>query len=229
MRGQPPYRGRRWRGAASIPPRFHLVSAAAFRRADSYLWVVRASLHTGVVALPPSPTPVRFGLAIHTCREDSNVTAFEIDSQDFLLFIDRALDGMVAILEGLGDELANKVPDLPGANSPYAILFHCLGVTNYWIGTLLGGRDVPRDRSAEFKATGTVKDLSERIQGLKLQIRNDLDRFAGTTAITSTPNRSPIPEHDQWTQGRVLVHTYEELAQHHGQMELTRDILNWHK
>ena len=45
-------------------------------------------------------------------REVSNVKTFEIDSQDFLLFFDRALDGMVAILEELGDELANREPDL---------------------------------------------------------------------------------------------------------------------
>ena len=167
----------------------------------------------------------------HSYREDSNVKTFEIVSEDFLLFMDRALDGMVAIVEELGDELANKEPDLPGANSPYAILFHCLGVTNYWIGTLLGGREVSRDRSAEFKARGTVKDLSERIQGLKVQIRYDLEGFEGTAALTSAPNRSysPIPGYDQWTQGWVLVHTYEELAQHHGQMELTRDILNRHE
>ena len=157
---------------------------------------------------------------------------FEIDSQDFLVFMDRALDGMVAILEELGDELANKAPSLPDANSPYAILFHCLGVTNYWIGTLLGGRDVPRDRPAEFKATGSVKELSARIHDLKVQIRSDLDGFNGTAALSSTPSHSPMPEYDQWleaTQGRVLVHTFEELAQHHGQMELTRDILNRHK
>ena len=42
----------------------------------------------------------------------------EIDSQDFLLFFDRALDGMVAILEELGDEQTNRQPALPGANSP---------------------------------------------------------------------------------------------------------------
>ena len=118
------------------------------------------------------------------------MNTFEIDSQDFLLFVDRALDGMVAILEELGDELANKEPNLPGANSPYAILFHCLGVTNYWIGTLLGGREVPRDRPAEFKARGSVKELSERIHSLKLQIRSDLDGFKGTAALTSTPNPS---------------------------------------
>ena len=31
-------------------------------------------------------------------------------------------------------------------------------------------------------------------------------------------------DHD-WNTGAVIVHTYEELAQHHGQMELTRDVL----
>jgi hypothetical protein len=28
-----------------------------------------------------------------------------------------------------------------------------------------------------------------------------------------------------WTQGAALLHTYEELAQHRGQMEITRDIV----
>jgi hypothetical protein len=71
----------------------------------------------------------------------------------FLPFIDEALDGMVGIAEILGDERINLCPDLPAANSPYAILTH------------------------------------------------------------------------YHTQGDVLLHCYTELAQHHGQMELTRDIL----
>jgi len=45
----------------------------------------------------------------------------EISNEDFLMFIERALDGMLRIVEELGDERANLRPDLPGANSPYAI------------------------------------------------------------------------------------------------------------
>ena len=141
---------------------------------------------------------------------------FDIDPESFLLFVGRAFDGMVTILDELGDELANETPGLPGANSPYAILFHCIGVTNYWIGTLLGGRQVPRDRPAEFTASGDVKQISKLVGELKSQIRRDLDGFQGT---------QPLPDHEEWTQGWVLMHTYEELAQHHGQMELTRDII----
>ena len=76
----------------------------------------------------------------------------EISHEDFLMFIDRALDGMLRIVEELGEERANMRPDLPGANSPYAILTHCIGVCDYWIGTLLGKREVFRDRDAEFRA-----------------------------------------------------------------------------
>jgi hypothetical protein len=31
----------------------------------------------------------------------------EISQDDFMLFVDRALDGMLGIVEGLGDDLAN--------------------------------------------------------------------------------------------------------------------------
>ena len=52
----------------------------------------------------------------------------EISQEDFLMFINRALDGMLSIVEELDEERANLCPDLPGANSPYAILTHCVGV-----------------------------------------------------------------------------------------------------
>ncbi|MGI8678221.1 MAG: hypothetical protein ACR2LX_05950 [Jatrophihabitans sp.] len=51
-----------------------------------------------------------------------------ISTGDYLYFLDRAPDGMLEIITRRGDDLANRRPDLPGANSPYAILTHCLGV-----------------------------------------------------------------------------------------------------
>ena len=152
---------------------------------------------------------------------------WNISSEDFFIFLERAFDGMLAILEELGDERANQKPSVPGANSPYATLFHCVGVTNYWIGTLLGGRDVPRDRPAEFHATGTVREISSQVAALKLQLTTDLQGFDGTCRLSIRPESSysPIAGKTRWTEGWVLMHTYEELAQHHGQMELARDLL----
>ena len=87
-----------------------------------------------------------------------------VSTSDFLWFVDHALDEMVGILRGLGDDLANRRPDLDGANSPYAILTHCLGVMEYWGGWMIAGREIERDRDAEFPGRRTCRrvDRSNR-------------------------------------------------------------------
>ena len=150
-----------------------------------------------------------------------------ISAEDFLWFVDEALDGMVAVVESLGDAGANRRPDLPGANSAYAILFHCLGVMEFWGGQVVAGRTIERDRAAEFRATGAVDDLVARARRARVQLEEDM---AGLDA--GAPPRRPLPPDDEdaalpigRTQGGALIHIYEELAQHRGQMELTRDVV----
>jgi hypothetical protein len=66
------------------------------------------------------------------------------------------------------------------------------------------------------------------VQDLKRQLRDDIKHVQGEQPPLSGPNQqySPLPsEYQGWTQGAALIHTLEELAQHHGQMELTRDML----
>ena len=153
----------------------------------------------------------------------------EISQEDFLMFIDRALDGMLRIVEELGEERANLSPDLPGANSPYAILTHCVGVCDYWIGTLLGKREVFRDRESEFRASGTVVELRQRVGELKAKLPADISQVQGEKPLSAAPNSTynPLRGTDDrvWKEGTALIHAYEELAQHHGQMELTRDLI----
>ncbi|PZS40813.1 MAG: hypothetical protein DLM62_00875 [Pseudonocardiales bacterium] len=144
---------------------------------------------------------------------------------DFLYYVDDALDGIVRIVSELGDDLANRRPDVPGANSPFAILTHCLGVMEYWGGEVVAGRSIVRDRPAEFRATGGVAELTDRTERARQQLRADivaLDPFG--------PPRTPPHAKDATlplarTQGGVLLHIYEELAQHRGQLEITRDVL----
>jgi hypothetical protein len=150
-----------------------------------------------------------------------------ISAEDFLWFVDEALDGMVAIVGELGDEAANRRPDLPGANSPYAILFHCLGVMEFWGGQVVAGRTIRRDRAAEFRATGPVDDLVARARRARAQLVEDM-----AVLDAGAPPRRPLaaddPDHDlpiARTQGGALIHIDEELAQHRGQMELTRDVI----
>ncbi len=83
-------------------------------------------------------------------------------------YINGALDGMVQIVEVLGDERVNLRPNnMPQTNSPFAILTHCVGLTRYFIGTALAGRQVHRDRDAEFRAQGTVAEIRQAVRELQ--------------------------------------------------------------
>lgn len=146
---------------------------------------------------------------------------------DCVLFVDKALDQMAAIVAELGDELANRRPDLPGANSPYQLLFHCLGVCEFWGGGQIAGRTIERDRAAEFHAAGKVGPLCARVPAAKERLRRDLAKL-DPTAPTSTPLPSewnPRGTERTFTQGEALIHVATEVSQHLGHLELTRDLL----
>ncbi|HKY66892.1 MAG TPA: DinB family protein [Acidimicrobiales bacterium] len=149
-----------------------------------------------------------------------------ISVDDYLWYVDEALDGMVAIVTKLGDDKANRRPDIPGANSPYVILHHCLGVMEFWGGHVVAGRPVDRDRDAEFEARGPVDDLVRRTREAQAQLRKDVAELDDS----APPRNVPDDEEDAAlplgrTQGGALFHIYEELAQHRGQMEGYRDII----
>ena len=156
-----------------------------------------------------------------------------ISVDDYLVFVDDALDGMVGIVVDLGDDLANRRLDVAGSNSPYAVLTHCLGVLEYWGGSFIAGRAIERDRDAEFRSSGTVADLVDRTRRARGQLEEDLTNFEAL----APPQRPVLEAHLRaWpedtdlplakTQGGVLIHVYEELAQHRGQMETCRDVLS---
>jgi uncharacterized damage-inducible protein DinB len=146
-----------------------------------------------------------------------------IDARTYLRFCDEALVAMRDIVVELGDDLANRRPDLPGANTPFAILTHCLGVTARWASTVNLGEVVPRDRDAEFTASGAVADLATDTDRTRISLQDWVSR-----STLDEPPANPTHDREDWyaaTQGGVLMHVYEELAQHRGQLELTRDVL----
>jgi hypothetical protein len=145
--------------------------------------------------------------------------------EDYLWFVDRALDAMVRILVDLGDDLANRRPELTGANSAYAIVTHCLGVIEYWGGGTVAERSFSRDRHSEFVARGDVEELAQRVAATRRQLAEDI---AEHDSLAAAANVRPHPEdprpYDE-VKGAVLIHILEELYQHLGQMELTRDLV----
>jgi Protein of unknown function (DUF664) len=149
-----------------------------------------------------------------------------ISLTDYLWFVDQAIEEMVAIVRRLGDDTASRRPDLPGANSPYAILTHCLGVMEYWGGKMLAGRPIERDRDAEFVAEGPVAELLGRTAAARRQVEADLlaaEPLAPPRGSLTDPEDADLPFGR--SQGGVMLHILEELTQHLGQMQLTRDVL----
>jgi hypothetical protein len=146
-------------------------------------------------------------------------------AEDIAYFIDRALDGMTAIVTELGDDRVNQTPELEGANSPYAILTHCLGVMNYWGGRVATGRQITRDRPSEFQAKGTVAELLAEVDSARQRLRDDLSGASLADRVARMPDSGYDSPRRELLQGTVFLHIMEELCQHHGQMEITRDII----
>src|SRR4051794_24553629 len=100
-----------------------------------------------------------------------------MDAEEHFWFTERALLGMLAIADELGDERVCARAELPDANSAYGLVTHCLGVLEYWVGHLVAGRRIERDRPAEFTATGRVAQLRAAVADGLARFRGDLASF----------------------------------------------------
>jgi DinB superfamily len=173
--------------------------------------------------MPGSPAEPEAGTTTHLTG-DSPQGPVTLTRADYLWFVDRALTAMADILRALGDDLANRRPALDGANSAFVILTHCLGVLEYWGGGTVADRPFEREREAEFTASGDVATLVRRTDDARQRLRRDLASFdpgAAPSHVVRGSDRVPYTE----AKGAVLLHILEELYQHLGQMELTRDVL----
>jgi hypothetical protein len=144
---------------------------------------------------------------------------------DWYFLVDRHLEPMTAIVERLGDELANTVPALPGANSPYQLVVHCCGVVEWWTRQVVLGVPVERDRDAELTGSGSVVDLRRRVDEVLEHLRTDLTRIDPDAALRGDPAPDYVGTPIGSTARGVLLHMLEELAQHHGHLEITRDVI----
>lgn len=146
-----------------------------------------------------------------------------ITVEEYLAYCDTAIDGYAAVARDLGDDLVNeRLTDVPGSNSAFGLIAHAAGVMARWGSTVNLGVVVPRDRDAEFRATGTVDEALVLLEAARARLHADA-RAASPREVPRNPPQDD-PGFDA-TQGDVLLHVYEELAQHLGQLEVTRDVL----
>ena len=81
----------------------------------------------------------------------------------FLDVAAETLDTIDRVLDDLDDTTVNAAPPVPGVNTVFALVTHVGGALGYWGGSLMAGEDIPRERSTEFRATGTVAEAEREI------------------------------------------------------------------
>ena len=151
-----------------------------------------------------------------------------IDRATAQWYVDTALAKLLARADELadagGDELLCRRPDVEGANSVYALDVHCCGVMERWGGETIAGREIHRDRAAEFTATGSIDQLEALVAAQRRRWVEDLaDYDAG--AAPRGPDGWEEGDPEPTTQGFVVLHVIEELYQHLGHVDLTVDLV----
>ena len=132
-----------------------------------------------------------------------------------------AFDELVSLVSAMDDASANWRPDRPGANSVVALLVHSCGMARRWSSTVNLGGDLPRDRDAEFTARMPVADALRLAAATRAAFALDVR----ATDPAAVPAAVPLGREDYWTGScrGVLLHVLQELRQHLGQAEITRD------
>jgi hypothetical protein len=144
----------------------------------------------------------------------------------FLVVSEELFDTLDGVLTDCGDEYVNAVPEgVPGINSVYALTIHIAGAIGFWGGSFVSGEDIPRDRDAEFRATGTV----EQAKAVLARTRAQLPGWALTARTEGIRNRSARGttrgDLSTVTPEFVLTHILRELAQHVGHAQICRDVV----
>lgn len=139
------------------------------------------------------------------------------------VFIDQAFDGLLGVVDRLGDGLVNVRPVHPGTTTVAALVVHCCGVAEYWLGHVALGDPSERDRDAEFATIASVAELHQRVAATRVIVADCLDRIERGSG-TDPAGRPPVWGGDT-SDAAIVVHVIEELFQHLGHAELSADVL----
>jgi uncharacterized damage-inducible protein DinB len=131
-------------------------------------------------------------------------------------------------LSDLREDELNRTPDLPGANSAYAIATHTFGNMRAWVLGIICGRDLRRDRPAEFASRGTYQELGKAACELAGEIEAALQELDPATLGDRF-----VPARELWGEGDpvelerrgCLAHVLEHAGIHLGQIQMTVELL----
>ncbi len=105
-------------------------------------------------------------------------------ADELLASCEGLLDQYEDLCRELGDQhVTARLDEVSGSNSAFALVTHVAGVMARWGRTVNRGLPVPRDRDAEFRASGTV----EEALALLARARRDLVDDVRTARLGDPP------------------------------------------
>jgi len=137
-------------------------------------------------------------------------------------------DQICGSLEGLSDGQLAMRPVATG-NSPYTIANHVIGTTRVYALGFGCGRQVSRDRDAEFRSPATsVDDVTTRLR----QFTRELTVALAGLSSESLDERL-LPAAELWGSGPIreisrreaLIESLRHAALHLGELRLTQDLV----
>src|SRR5258708_5121107 len=125
-----------------------------------------------------------------------------------------ARDAM-AQFESITPEDFSRKLTLPESNTLFAMATHLVGAGEFWVLVVVGKREIPRNRQAEFFATGQVEDLLARYERWIQGVHEVLDTFP-SDRLTAQAQRPP-PSQSTSTREQVdvrnaLLHAVDHTA-----------------
>jgi len=127
------------------------------------------------------------------------------------------------VIEGLPAEALDWQP-APGANSLAVLVAHAWGAAQAW--TLrAAGREMERDRAAEFRTRADPAALRTLLTGGGARIEAALDAIDPATLgdLRIGPATQPSSD-EEYTGARCVLHAVEHTQEHLGQAYLTREL-----
>ncbi len=140
------------------------------------------------------------------------------------VYVRHAFAQMLQVADRLGDEKVNERPVSPKTNAVAALMFHCCGVSEFWLGHVALGRPSTRDRAAEFSRTATVAELHALVSDAEERTLRDIGLLEDGHGRDKEGGRQFLQAGDT-SDAAVVLHVLEELYQHLGHMELAADAL----
>jgi uncharacterized damage-inducible protein DinB len=132
------------------------------------------------------------------------------------------------------EAFATVIADLPAealdwqpatdANSLTVLVTHAWGAAEAW--TLrAAGREMARDRAAEFRATGDPAALQTLLMegGARIEAALDVVDPAMLSLVRVGPSTQPSGD-EEYTAARCVLHAVEHAQEHLGQAYLTRQL-----